>query len=91
MKITKETLKQLIKEELQETGAEITMSMKVPEKELERVERSIMGGKYLTFTRRQLANIIVSVNGMEHYLDKLIDEWDQFKFDAEQAAIDASE
>ena len=84
MKITREKLKKIIAEELQEAypqaELDVTMSMKVPTEELKRVERSMMGGKHITFTKRQLANIIVSVNGKEHYLDKLLEEYDDMMY-----------
>ena len=88
MKITKEKLKKIIAEVLQEVypqaEMESTMSMKVPTQELKRVERSMMGGKYITFTKRQLANIIVSVNGQEHYLAKLLEEYDDTMYPPEE-------
>ena len=116
MKISKQRLKQIIKEELSsimyegdpdgdgddaaelrdmadqlegggktypQAEMESTMSMKVPTQELKRVERSMMGGKYITFTKRQLANIIVSVNGQEHYLAKLLEEYDDTMYPPE--------
>ena len=64
---------------------EMRMSMKVPTQELKRVERSMMGGKYITFTKRQLANIIVSVNGQEHYLAKLLEEYDDTMYPPEDS------
>jgi len=89
MKITKEKLKKIIAEVLQEVypqaEMESTMSMKVPTQELKRVERSMMGGKYITFTKRQLANIIVSVNGQEHYLAKLLEEYDDTMYPPEDS------
>ena len=89
MKITKKQLKKLIKEELKEVypqaELDITMSMKVPTEELKRVEKSMMGGKYITFTKRQLANIIVSVNGQEHYLAKLLEEYDDTMYPPEDS------
>ena len=92
MKITKEKLKKIIAEVLQEVypqaEMESTMSMKVPTQELKRVERSMMGGKYITFTKRQLANIIVSVNGQEHYLAKLLEEYDDTMYPPEDSEIE---
>ena len=89
MKITKEKLKKIIVEVLQEVypqaEMESTMSMKVPTQELKRVERSMMGGEYITFTKRQLANIIVSVNGQEHYLAKLLEEYDDTMYPPEDS------